>query len=281
MNINIYSSCQELYTQVRMIEETLAQPQVEPEVLEELFQQLDEVHASIGCLQSQAQTVDVFAKGLLKGLNALREQVVELYGRVHTLSVDREFLKIQEETLHLSLPLQSGDIQALAKEVDQLREHINFLNQTERSSLQNQQVVALATLFLEKVDAVLAGKMSPDALAVLLNYLRSAFKEIFDRQALTPEVMEQIMELIEVADLLYHYKSRDARRQFNQLPEDVKRRIEEHMALLEATSFEDAHKTTQAIFATMDELSETAVHYPSREEIDSWFMESHEVAMQA
>ncbi len=274
MEINIYSSCQKLYAQVQAIEEKLEQPDVEPETLHTLFHQLDEAHASMGVLQNQAHTVGLFARQHLADLNALEEHIVCLYGRIHTLSIDYEFHKIQEETLHLGKPLQSGDIQTLAKEVDALKKHMVFLKQTQRPSWQNKQVMALAHRFLEKVDAVLEGKISPASLAQLLQHLQNAFNEISEKEAMNPEVAEQVMELIEVADLFYHDKSKDAQRQYNRLPEDLKRRIKGHMNHLEAASFDDLYKTTQAVFATVNELSESNARYPSKEEIDLWFMGS-------
>jgi hypothetical protein len=59
---------------------------------------------------------------------------------------------------------------------------------------------------------------------------------------------------------------------YHGLPEDHKRRFQNHMQQLTAKAFDDPLETMQALIATVNELVENGESYPSRDQIDQLFL---------
>jgi len=88
----------------------------------------------------------------------------------------------------------------------------------------------------------------------------------------------EIMDLFEIADLLYHAKNQTAMKLFHPLSQESKQCFNNHMHILNGNFTDltaDRMKSIQALIATAHEISDSDIGdgYMSLEEIDTMYQE--------
>lgn len=196
---------------VKLVEEMETRLDDEPVILdteEILFQELENTSQALEELQELASQADDFTQLLIaKNAAVLKEKIQKLYGRIHNLAVDGEFMLLRVEALLLGRALIKENEQNINSQLDELKGHLILLKNNFRSSLRNQLVQNTAEQFLEKVPDFENEKTTCNAAVKSLeNKMQRLLKEdLFDH-----ETLKLIAEILEEADEL----SFDQRGQF-------------------------------------------------------------------
>lgn len=195
INSNL-DACNKLVKLVEEIEERLKNEPIILDTEELLFQELEKTAAAVEELEGLVSQTDEFTKYLIsKNLILLREKIRSLYGHVHNMAVDGEFMLLKVEALLLGKALLKGNQQNIDGQIDELKSHLIILKNNFRSSLRNQFVQDTAERFLAKVPSI--GHKNPvcsDAVRVLENKLQKLWKDdLFnhDTLALIAEILEE------------------------------------------------------------------------------------------
>jgi RNase P/RNase MRP subunit p29 len=186
---------------VKFIEEMETRLDDEPVILdteEILFQELEKTSQAIEELQQLTSHADDFTQLLVsKNVAVLKERIQKLYGRIHNLAVDGEFMLLRVEALLLGRALLKENRQDIDGQLDELQGHLVLLKNNFRSSLRNQLVQDTAEQFLAKVPALENEKTTRSAaIKSLENKMQKLLKEdLFDN-----ETLGLIAEILEEAD---------------------------------------------------------------------------------
>ena len=185
---------------IRIVEEIEARLKEEPVILdteELLFQELESTSQAVEELQKLLNQADDFTQLLIsKNLMLLREKIKTLYGRVHNLAVEGEFLLLKVEALLLGKALLKGNQQNIEGQFHELKSHLVVLKNNFRSSLRNQLLQNTAERFLDQVPKLEKESGCKEAVQSLENKLQKLWKEdLFDDESL-----QLIAEILEEAD---------------------------------------------------------------------------------
>ena len=207
--------------------------------------------------EGEGKTTNVFAKAQTE---QLKEQMVELYGKLEDSLVEREVAQIQEE----STSLRKGRL--TLKAIKKLETHIHALEKNHLTLVPDRRIIADAKQALTEAKAKMKGEPVVRHFDMLANQKNVRF---VDEIALLPDEVE---ELFDVARAVYNRDFRQAKMRYATLQGEHKGKFEEHMRTLMATPFEDALETMQALIATANELVDNGEGYPSAQEIDRLFL---------
>lgn len=197
-NKNI-ESCNKLF---KLVEEMEIRLQDEPVILdteELLFQELEKTSTAVEELALLANQSDDFTQLLVsKNLTTIREKIKSLYGRIHNLAVEGEFMLLRVEALLLGKALMKGNHENVVGQLDELKSHLVILKHNFRSSLRNQIVQNTAEKFLASAPGIEHDDtgMRTAAVRALEGKMQAFSKgELFDDEALG-----MIAEILEEAD---------------------------------------------------------------------------------
>lgn len=241
---------------------------ISSEIRDELFLQLDSL--SLEGLKKQADSVTTLFSSYL-------DDYMSLWGEVDKRFTDSEIARIKFLTQQLKQDLPSGNLHAVAKDVDALKKNISTLTKNYRLLTQDLRVIREARESLKVADAYLAKTMigttinQPNLLRLLQE---AALEELEGEEEEEPEVME----LFSTAYLFYQHKLKDGMRQFNQLSESQKGRYRKHVETLGGDPFDPTDDTTiaiQALIATAREVchADDGEPYLEEDEIETMFRE--------
>jgi hypothetical protein len=254
--VNPITRSQSLQSEVQTIAGEIAHSPISRQKYHALSRKLG--HALKALQGLEDKTKHLFLKTQTENL---KEQVVKLYGDLEDSLVTREVTQIKEE----STSLKKGRL--TLKAVKQLEAHIHELEKNHLTSIPNRRIVADAKQALLEARAKLEGKPPIrhfDLLALEKNNVR--FVEEIE---LLPGDIE---ELLDISKAVYNRNLSEAKKRYASLPDDHKRRFENHMRSLTALPFVDPLETMQCLIATANELVGNGEGYPSSSEIDQLFL---------
>lgn len=246
-----------IQTEVQTIAGEIAQTSISQGRYQRLFKKLDSALAQLQGLESGDRSADVFARAQAEHL---REQVVKLYGDLENGLLKREISQIREE----STSLRKGRLTLQA--IKKLETHISELEKNHLAPLPDRRVIADAKQALLEARGKLEGK----PVARHIDYLAKQIDVRFvEENALLPGEIE---ELFSIARSVYNRDFRQAKADYNSLPEHLRRRCQKHLQNLMAKAFEDPLETMQALIATANDLVGNGEGYPGSDEIDQLFL---------
>lgn len=226
---NFWSLERQVEHEVEFVDRRLHEPRIlPPKECAELEQHLDKASKDLQELQRISGSVDDFAK---KKMEEVQEKFISLCGKVHNQYFDYEVCVIVQEATELENALeQEEDMDKISKQVDALREHIVNFHQFFRPDGVNYKLLSSAEGFSNRVFSILsttAAKKKMDALT------RRALTEVTFRRDFEGQVDTEdatlMMELCDMARIFFD-KSNDRKSRFNQLSEDIKRRLKTHLS---------------------------------------------------
>ena len=242
-------------SEVQTIAGEIATSPVSPRKYQLLSKKLDNALKTLR--EGEGKTTNVFAKAQTQ---QLKEQMVELYGKLEDSLVEREVAQIQEE----STSLRKGRL--TLKAIKKLETHIHALEKNHLTLVPDRRIIADAKQALAEAKAKLKGEPVIRHFDMLANQKNVRF---VDEVALLPDEVE---ELFDVARAVYNRDFRQAKMRYASLQSEHKAKFEEHMRTLMAVPFEDALETMQAMIATANELVGNGEGFPSNQEIDQLFL---------
>ncbi len=241
-----------LHSQVQTIEGELTHSPLSAKKYQDLTKKLHDASVK---LQDLEKTSGVFAKAQTE---YLKEKVVTLSKDLVDKLVEREISQIKKESCSLKKRISQGAVR-------QLELHIRELERNHKMSIPHRRIVADAKHALLEAKAKLGGQ------PVVRHFEWAASQKTAPGEGI--ELLPgEVEELFDVAKAVYDRDLRQAKRCYNALPEDYKRRFLSHMQQLMAKPFDDQLETIQALIATVNELVENGEGYPSRDQIDQLFL---------
>lgn len=253
--INQLSGSRWLQAEVQTIEGEIAHAYISPKKYQYLCRKLN---AASQKLQDLEKTSDLFARAQTE---YLKEKVVNLSRDLVDRLVEKEVTQIQHE----STSLKRGNV--TPKAIKMLETHIHQLEENHKTSIPHRRIIADAKQALLDAKAKLQGQ------TVVHHFEWLAKQQSSVRFVEEIELMPgEVEELFDIAKAVYNRDFRQAKMQYNILPEDHKRRFQKHMQSLIAQPFEDPLETIQALIATANDLVENGETYPTSQQIDQLFL---------
>ena len=266
--ISIVRRSHNLRNQVYLLEETLEEQEVTPHVRVKLFRRLEQTCKKVECVRKNANCDGEFAEAqVTEDLKEVEEKIVNLYGRIDSLSVAYEIALIKKEIEDLETCLNAKSSARVCRAVDSLKTHIFVLCSSRALSREDLPLIARAKLLLKNAECALQGAISFEQ--ARLNSVKRAFQEELLGK---DEDDSDVMELFEVADLFYHHQMADGLSRFHMLPKK-----HQMMVRKEADPEKDCFKTIQTLIAIAHEISYGERHLLSQEEICTLFSELDQV----
>jgi hypothetical protein len=273
--INSIKSSEQLPQLIRSIEVELSRtPNLSSNDRDRLVHQLDTACNSYSVLQKQALSVGEFAQKLiLRNIDGLGDKIRNLYGRIDDRFTDSEVHKIQVEAqtldAHLHDPKVCENLQGIAKEVHQLKRHINKLCHDYMLRREDQRVILEARYAVRHADAVLRGETYMQPTLIDLPDIGDEMQEEADMQAIG---------LYEIAHLFYDRKDKQAMKLFHALSDYEKERFTFHLMELSnggcKKPADDRVKTVEALLTLAHELARSDFGQLSLDDIDAMFKEA-------
>ncbi|MBY0529109.1 MAG: hypothetical protein K2P51_02860 [Rhabdochlamydiaceae bacterium] len=248
INLNL-SQSRTLHNEVRAIQGKLEHPVISRKKARALSQKLDRVCSKLFTIKNKEASPFMQA-----ALDEMEQKIVRLYREIEESWVKRQIAQIQEETTSLKQALSCGTVST--RSVEELKKKIIELTSDYRPSLDDRRVIADAERTLELVNESPAGSQISPVYSMDEDLKAGEFEE-----------------LLEIAYTLYEGNVSEAKRKFNQLPQDHKMRIQEHVAHLGGVLFTSYLQTQQALFATVNEIVQNGELYPSEDLIEDIFHE--------
>lgn len=222
-----------------------------------LTQKLDATLKILLTIKNQfASTVFV-----ISAADAMQKEIVTLYGRVTDEWMKSKVCQIQDKAVKLEQSLTRGKVTAEA--VQTLTMKLQAFKKEHRPSIEDRRAIAHAEEILIRAHAFLQGdfEVNQESCAQI-----APSQEEIDYGAL--EGAEQLMN---IASYIYMCDKQRAKKEFFQLPDDLKSRFLEAMHQLDKAPFTDAVETMQVLIALANELVNNGEGAPSLAELDELF----------
>lgn len=239
--------------------------------LTQLTKTLDETSCALQAMKLKAHAV--FGQSQINPFERLEEEIIDMYGRIEDALVNRKISQIREEADSIKQAVAQG-APADVKTVNALKRHIFLFLKDYRPKIKDRLVINDAKEALQ--EALTFKEKSPHEKVVPHFDWLSQQKNIrfIEEIELEPGQYE---DLFDIAAMVYNGKFREAKSQFRQLPENLKRTIHQHLQELTAVAFDDEIETIQALLATANQLLNNKEPYPTRNQIDEIFLGLREV----
>ncbi len=204
---------------------------------------------------------------MTEDLKEVEEKIVHLYGRIDSLSVAYEITLVKKEVEDLEASLGAENSVRICKAVDSLKTHLFILCSSHALSKEDLPLIARARKLVKNAECALEGSISFEH--ARLNSMKRAFREeLLGRD----EDDLEVMELFEVADLLYHHHTAEALSRFHALPQKAQDAVRQETCLEK-----EPLQAVRHLIALAHEISYGERHLLSEEEIAELFSELDEI----
>ncbi len=221
-----------------------------------LNQRLDATLKIVHTIEEQSPFM-LFAQSVA---DTLKKEIVTLYGRVTDEWVKNKVNQIQNKAVRLENSLVCGKVTAEA--VQNLAFHVQSFKKDHLPCLQDRRAIAQAEEIMVRAHAFLQGDAMTDV------------KKSHSECKLCDEelAIEEFEKLMDIASHIHHGDMTNAKVEYNQLSDELKKRFLEHMQQLGKEPFADAFESTQALIAMSNELVQNGEGYPTHAQIDELFV---------
>jgi hypothetical protein len=242
----------QLMEQVESITQKLHSPSYEG--FHQLSRELDETSMSLQRMKRKVQSV----LGRSDFFNKIEEKIIDLYGEIDKALFNREISQIQEKASLLQVTMIGGKVSV--EEIEDLKALIEHFRKNHRPLASDQRVIAHAQQILEQAQKPVNH----------FEWLAQQQAQLVEEKELNPAGFEDILD---IATSFYYGKLPEAKKHFNQLPQEHKQLIEKHLSYLNATLFKNELETIQALFATVYQLVGNGLLYPTANQIEEFFID--------
>jgi len=203
MSITIFQNFCLLSQSVQEVKNKIDTEEMTQQNRTQLHKEVENIHASLDIFREEAQEMQGHVKAQFSQLEEMESQIISLYREIEEKFEGREISLIARGALTLCSTLEKGDMKAMAKKADSLKQNILFLYKQRRPSLQNRKIIHLAMQMVDHANGSLM-KNGKEHLQLILLLKVLLQESIAKADALAdPMEAELAMELYEVADLLY------------------------------------------------------------------------------
>lgn len=198
-----------LSQKVQKIQAQVEKEEVTPLKRVHLHKTLEKLQDNFEDLRQSASNTEKQAKLLFAQFEEMESQIITLYRKVEEGFEKFEISLISKEAIDLSQSLATGKMLGIAKKINELRHNVHFLFKHRQPSLKNRKIIQLALKLTDHADAILQKTDKvPKQHMQLIQCLKALLKEAADEAEgiVDPTEGELMMELYEIAEMLYHRK---------------------------------------------------------------------------
>lgn len=198
-----------LSQKVQKIQSRVEKEEVTPLKRIQLHKKLEKLQENFEDLRDSAASTEKQAKQLFSQFEEMESQIITLYRKVEEGFENFEISLISKEAIDLSQSLATGKMLGVAKKINELRHNVHFLFKHRRPSLKNRKIIQLALKLTDHADAIVQKTAKvPKQHLELIQFLRNLLKEAthIAEEMEDPNEGELMMELYEIAEMLYHKK---------------------------------------------------------------------------
>lgn len=238
--LNILDNYRRLGAEVDAIQKKLEKP-LSSKACHQLFQKLEKTSDAFQSLKERTSKVAPFSS---ENVRVLDDKIQSLFGNIHMRAVTSKLSELQQKAQHLTTP----------KKIRSLKKDIIELTDQHALSRDHQKLLESIEISLQKVDILLTTKQEK-----IISFPTPSIEDI------SPDEVEEIMDLYELFDLYSSYKIKEATSKLNALSPRTRARFERLLQSAPAASPLDM--TLQALIATANALAGNKKGYPSKREI--------------